>query len=188
MRVLIERRQPKAKAPPLSLNSIRSLQIPPKKQTNDSGRNTDSARPPYGDGERRRYDLVAPLLSPWRERGQSRFGRVGHGSSCWLSCVCVCVCVFFFFFWPVRYLSGRKSIQPKLKWPIFPPSFQKICAQRQPISMRVQNLHNLVIMDPCLLVGEMRVLIDLSGRKKCTKILLGRVPSYFFFRSYRDFY
>ncbi len=54
--------------------------------------------------------------------------------------------------------------------------------------MRVQNLHNLVIMNPCLLVGEMRVLIHLSGRKKCTKILLGRVPSYSFFRSYRDFY
>jgi hypothetical protein len=26
------------------------------------------------------------------------------------------------------------------------------------------------------LVGEMLVLIDLSGHKKCTKILLGRVP------------
>jgi hypothetical protein len=73
-------------------------------------------------------------------------------------CVCVCVCFFFFF---------ASSI--------FAPSFHKICAQRQPISMLVRNLHNLVMSDPCLLVGEMRVLIDLSGRKKCTKILLGRV-------------
>ena len=115
-----------------------------------------------------------------RREGEAAF--VGWGSAhlvgCCVMCLCVCVC---FFFGPVSYLSGRKSIQPKLKWPIFAPSFQKICAQRQPISMRVQNLHNLVIMDPCLLVGEMRVLIDLSGRKKCTKILLGRVPSYFFF-------
>ena len=139
--------------------------------------------------------MVAPRCSTHgRREGEAAF--VGWGSAhlvgcrvmCLCVCVCVCVCVcFFFFFGPVRYLSGRKSIQPKLKWPIFPPSFQKICAQRQPISMRVQNLHNLVIMDPCLLVGEMRVLIDLSGRKKCTKILLGRVPSYFFFRSYRGF-
>jgi hypothetical protein len=96
-------------------------------------------------------------------------------------CLCVCVCVcFFFFFLPVRYLSGRKPIQPKLKWPIFAPTFQKICAQRQPISMQVQNLHNLLMCAPCLLIGQMLVLIGLSGRKKCTKILLGRVPSYFF--------
>ena len=119
--------------------------------------------------------------SPHGER-EGKAALVGWDTAHLVGCrVFVCVCVWVFFFWPVRYLSGRKSIQPKLKWPIFPPSFQKICAQRQPISMRVQNLHNLVIMDPCLLVGEMRVLIDLSGRKKCTKILLGRVPSYFFF-------
>ena len=143
---------------PLSLFSDLVTSPPQKKQTNDSERDPDSSPPPHGVGERRRHDLVAPLPSPWRERGQSRFGRVGRGSSCWLSCVCVCVCVrvcVFFFFLPVRYLSGRKPIQPKLKWPIFAPIFHKIGAQRQPISMLVQNLHNLVIMDPCLLVGEM---------------------------------
>ena len=133
--------------------------------------------------------MVAPLLYPWKERGRSRFRRMGLGSSCFgCRVMCLCVCVCFFFFWPVSYLSGRKSIQPKLKWPIFAPSFQKICTQRQPISRRVTNPHYLVMCNPCLLVGEMLVLIGLSGRKKCTKILLGRVPSNFFFLSYRDFY
>jgi hypothetical protein len=150
-------------------------------QTNDSERGPNSSPPSHGVGEWRRHDLVAPLLYPWKERGRSRFRRVGLGSSCWLSCdvlvcvcVCVCVCVFF---WPVSYLSGRKSIQPKLKWPIFASSFQKICAQRQPISMLGAHRHNLLMCAPCLLIGQMLVLIGLSGRKKCTKILLGRVPS-----------
>ncbi len=38
--------------------------------------------------------LVAPLLYPWSERGQSPW-RVGwHGSSCWLLCLCVLYFVF----------------------------------------------------------------------------------------------
>ena len=112
--------------------------------------------------------------------GEAAFVGGGSAHLCgWLLCVCVCVCVcVFFFFWPLSYLSGRES---KLKWPIFASSFPKICAQRQPISMLGPHRHSLVMWAPCLLVGEMQVLINLSGRKKCTKILLGRVPSYFFF-------
>ncbi len=163
--------------PPSLYFLIRSLQPPPKKQTNDSKRDRDSSLPPHGVGEWRRHDLVAPLLYPWRERGWSCFRRVGLGSSWWLSFdVLVCVCIFF---WPLSYLTGRES---KLKWPIFASSFHKICAQRQPISMLGAHHHNLLMCALCFLVGEMLVLINLSGRKKCTKILLGgRVLSYFFF-------
>ena len=84
--------------PPSLYFLIRSLQPPPKKQTNDSKRDRDSSPPPYGVGEWRRHDLVAPLLYPWRERGRSRFRRVGLGSSLWLVvvCVCLCGCVCFF--------------------------------------------------------------------------------------------
>ena len=120
--------------------------------------------------------MIRGHISPAHDEREGKAALVGWDTAHLVGCR-VCVCVFFFGGGPVSYLSGRKSIQPKLKWPIFAPSFQKICAQRQPISMRVQNLHNLMIMDPCLLVGEMLVLIGLSGRKKCTKILLGRVPS-----------
>jgi hypothetical protein len=42
---------------------------PPSKRTNDSKRNPDSSRPPYGVGERRHHDLLVPLLYPWRVRG-----------------------------------------------------------------------------------------------------------------------
>ena len=132
--------------------------------------------------------MIRGLIPPAHGEREGKAAFVGWDAAhlCgWLSCVCVCVCVFF---GPVSYLSGRKSIQPKLKWPIFASSLQKICAQRQPISMLGAHRHNLLMCAPCLLVGEMLVLIGLSGRKKCTKILLGRVPSYFFFLSYRDFY
>jgi hypothetical protein len=153
---------------------IRSLQPPPKKQTSDSECDRDSLcrlRMVLASGGA----MIRGLIPPAHGEREGKAALVGwdaaHLSSLVVGC-CVCVCFFF-----VSYLSGRES---KLSWPIFAPSFHKICAQRQPISMLVQNLHNLVIMDPCLLVGEMHVLIDLSGRKKCTKILLGRVPSYFF--------
>ncbi len=87
--ILIKRHPPKAKAPPLSLLFDASYFASPSKQTNNSKRKPDSSRPAHGVGERRRHDLVAPLLHPWRERGQSRW-RVGwHGSSCWLLCLCV---------------------------------------------------------------------------------------------------
>jgi hypothetical protein len=90
---LIKRRSPKAKAPPLSLLFDASYFASSSKQTNDSEHNPDSLRPAHGVGEQRRHDLVAPLLYPWREMGQSCW-RVGwHGSSCWLLCLCVlCLC------------------------------------------------------------------------------------------------
>ncbi len=187
MRVFIKRRPPKAKAPPLSLNSIRSLQPPPKSKPTTASATTIARR--------LRMVLGSGGAMIWWRHCSPHGGRegkaalVGWDTAHLVGCpVCVCVCVFFFFFGPVSYLSGRKSIQPKLKWPIFAASFQKICAQRQPISMLGAHRHSLMMCAPFLLVGEMLVLIDLSGRKKCTKILLGRVPSYFFFRSYRDFY
>jgi hypothetical protein len=93
--ILIERRPPKAKAPPLSLLFNASYFASPSKQTNDSERNPDGLQPAHGIEERRRHDLEAPLLYPWRERGQSHW-RVGwHSSSCWLLCLCVLCFVFF---------------------------------------------------------------------------------------------
>jgi hypothetical protein len=92
--ILIKRRPPKAKSPPLPLLFDASYFASPSKQTNDIECNPDSSRPAHGVGEQRRRDLVAPLLYPWRERGQSRW-RVGwHGSSCWLLCLCVLCFVF----------------------------------------------------------------------------------------------
>jgi hypothetical protein len=92
--ILIKRRPPKAKAPPLSLLFDASYFTTPSEQTNNSKSNPDSLRPLHGIGERRYHDLVAPLLYPWRERGQSHW-RVGwHGSSCWLLCLCVLCFVF----------------------------------------------------------------------------------------------
>ncbi len=93
--ILIKRQPPKAKAPPLSLLFDASYFASPSKQTNNSKRNPDVLRPAHGVGDRRRHDLVAPLLYPWRERGQ-RHWRVGwHSSSCWLLCLCVLCFVFF---------------------------------------------------------------------------------------------
>ncbi len=92
--ILIKRRPPKAKAPPLSLLFDASYFVSPSEQINDSERNPDSSRPVHGIGEWRRHDLLAPLLYPWRERGQSHW-RVGwQGSSCWLLCLCVLCFVF----------------------------------------------------------------------------------------------
>jgi hypothetical protein len=65
------------------------------------------------------HDLVAPLLYPSRERGQSRW-RVGwHGSSCWLLCLCV---LCFVFCAPtndqttVPFFSGRIFFQLCINW------------------------------------------------------------------------
>ncbi len=92
--ILIKWRPPKAKAPPLSLLFNTSYFASPSKQTNDSEHNPDGLWPAHGIGEQRCHDLVAPLLYPWRDRGQSRW-RVGwHGSSCWLLCLCVLCFVF----------------------------------------------------------------------------------------------
>jgi hypothetical protein len=92
--ILIKRRPPKAKAPPLSLLFDASYFASLSEQTNDSERNPDSSRPVHGVGERQHHDLVVLLLYPWRERGQSHW-RVGwHGPSCWLLCLCVLCFVF----------------------------------------------------------------------------------------------
>jgi hypothetical protein len=100
--ILIKRRPPKAKAPPLSLLFDASYFASPSKQTNNSERNPDGLWPAHGIGVRWHHDLVAPLLYPWRERGQSHW-RVGwHGSSWWLLCLCVLCFVF---------CAASKSIQ-----------------------------------------------------------------------------
>ncbi len=50
----------------------------------------------HGVGERRRHDLVAPLLHPWRERREQSCWRVGwHSSSCWLLCLWCVLCFVF---------------------------------------------------------------------------------------------
>jgi hypothetical protein len=96
--ILIKRQPPKAKASPLFLLFDASYFTSPSKQTNNSERNPYGSWPAHGVGEWRHHDLVAPLLYPWRERGQSRW-RIGwHGSSCWLLC-CVC-CVLCFVLQP----------------------------------------------------------------------------------------
>ncbi len=92
--ILIKWRPPKAKAPSLSLLFDASYFASASEQTNDSERNPDGSQPAHGVEERWRHDLVAPLLYPWKERGQSHW-RVGwHGSSCWLLCLCVLCFVF----------------------------------------------------------------------------------------------
>ncbi len=91
--MLIKRRPPKAKAPPLYLLFHASYSASPSEQTNDSERNPDGSRPAHGIGEQRHHDLVAPLLYPWRERGQRQLRVRWHGSSCWLlNCVCCVLC------------------------------------------------------------------------------------------------
>ncbi len=94
--ILIKWRPPKAKAPPLSLLFDASYHFAsPSKQTNNSECNPDRSQPAHGVGEQRRHDLVAPLLHPWRERGQSCW-RVGwHGTSCWLLCLWCVLCFVF---------------------------------------------------------------------------------------------
>jgi hypothetical protein len=75
-------------------STVASYFASPSEKTNNSERNSDGLQPAHGIGEWWRHDLVAPLLYPWRERGQSRW-RVGwHGSSFWLLCLCV-LCVVF---------------------------------------------------------------------------------------------
>ncbi len=117
--ILIKRQPPKAKAPPLSLLFNASYFASPSEQTNDSERNPNGLRPAHGIGERRRHDLVVPLLYPWRDRGQSCWGVGWHGSSCWLLCLCVLCFVFcaaskrnrcswvspFLIFWKMKIMS-----------------------------------------------------------------------------------
>jgi hypothetical protein len=166
----------KAKVPPSLYFSI-EVTNPPKTSKLTTASATPIAR-------RLRMVLGSSCAMIWwrhcsthgEREGKAAFVGLGaaHLVSCRVMCVCVCVFFFFFFFWPLSYLSGKAEMAN------FWASFHKICAQRQPISRRVTNPHYLVMCNPCLLVDEMQVLIDLSGRKKCTKILLGRVPSYFF--------
>ncbi len=91
---LIRRWPPKAKAPPPSLLFDASYFASPSKQTNNSEHNPDGSQPAHGVGEWRHHDLVAPLLYPWRERGQSRWRLGWHGSYCWLLCLRVLCFVF----------------------------------------------------------------------------------------------
>ncbi len=87
--ILIKWRPPKAKAPPLSLLFDASYFASPSKQTNNSERNPNGLQPAHGIGERRRHDLVAPLLYPRREKRQSCWRVEWHSKSCWLLCLCV---------------------------------------------------------------------------------------------------
>jgi hypothetical protein len=99
------------------------LILPPKASKPTTERATPTAcGPAHGVGERRRHDLVVPLLYPWRKRGQSRW-RVGwHGSSCWLLCLCVLCFVFvlqpmtrrLYLFW-----GGRNFFQFCNNWCLY---------------------------------------------------------------------
>ncbi len=140
--ILIKWWPPKAKASPLSLLFDASYFASPSKQTNDSERNPDSLRPAHGVGERRRHDLVVPLLYPLGERGQSRW-RVGwHGSSCWLLCLCVLCFAFcaptndqttvpFFFrvliFSSFVIIGVRILTRQTVIWDLFQPSARQLC-------------------------------------------------------------
>ncbi len=107
----IKRRPSKAKGPPISL-FFSSINIPPQTtgnrppQTFRPGLASSPTHPlAHGVGERRRHDLVAPLLYPWRERGQSRWrveGGTAHLVGC---CVCVC-CVLCFVLQPTTRRLG----------------------------------------------------------------------------------
>ncbi len=139
--LLIKQRPPKAKAPPLSLLFDASYFASPSKQTNNSECNRDSLRPAHGVGEWRRHDLVAPLLYPWRERGQSCWREGWHGSSCWLLCLCVLCFVFFAptddqmtvpFFRVVIFSSFviigvRILTQQMVIWDLFQPLAGRLC-------------------------------------------------------------
>ncbi len=117
--ILIKQRPPKAKTPPLSLLFAASYVASPSKQTNDSKRNLDGSRPAHGVGERQRHDLVAPLLHPWREMGQSRW-RVG-GMACLVGCCVYDVCCVLCFALQLMTLHGGQddSILSTIqaKWP-----------------------------------------------------------------------
>ena len=64
----------KAQASPIPLFFDPSLFAPPNEQTNDSERKPGGSRPAHGVGERRRHDLMAPLLYPWRKRAKAAGG------------------------------------------------------------------------------------------------------------------
>jgi len=72
--ITIKQRPSNAKAPPSLYLFNASHFSPPNERTNDSKRKLNGSQPVYGGGERRRDDLVAPLLYPPKVRGQSRWG------------------------------------------------------------------------------------------------------------------
>ncbi len=139
--MLIKRRPPKAKAPPLSLLFDASYFASQSEQTNDSKRNPDSLWPAHGVGERRRHDLVVPLLYPWRDRGKIHCKVGWHGSSCWLLCLCVLGYVFcaptgdqttvsFFFkvviFSSFLIIGVRILTRQTVIWALFQPSARRL--------------------------------------------------------------
>ena len=72
--LLTKRRPPKAKTLPPSLFFDGLHCNAPNEQTSDSEHKPDSSRPAHGVGKRRRHDLMAPLLYPWRERAKATGG------------------------------------------------------------------------------------------------------------------
>jgi hypothetical protein len=67
--------------------------------------------------------MIWGLIPPAHGEREGKAALVG-GDTAHLVAGC-CVCVLGVFFALLSYLSGRES---KLKWPIFAPSFHKICA------------------------------------------------------------
>ncbi len=117
--ILIKRQPPKANAPPLSLLFDASYFASPSKQTNDSKCNPNSLQPAHGIGEQQHHDLVAPLLHPWKERGQSRW-RVGWPTYLVSCCVWLCVLCFVFCAASKKLHTTRKIMTGKkgtVVWP-----------------------------------------------------------------------
>ena len=114
---MIKRRPPKAKATPPSLCFDGLRCDAPNVQTNDSERKPDGSRPANGVGERRRHDLEAPLIKPWRERAKAA-GGIGWDR---LMLVVVCCVVVFVGCAHVLFTHFVElSTQPMLN---FAPSF-----------------------------------------------------------------
>jgi hypothetical protein len=68
--VFIERRPPKANAPPISLFFDVASKFIPNKETSHRVRKPSNRRLQRTHGETRRQDLGAPLPYPWREKAK----------------------------------------------------------------------------------------------------------------------
>jgi hypothetical protein len=86
----------------------------PNKGTNDSECKPDGSRPAHGVGERRRHELMAPLLYPWREsEGKADESRV---AAAWVGCCvvvflcCVLCCVSYVLF--THFVTTPGDISP----------------------------------------------------------------------------
>ena len=75
--------------PPTRRSIFRSLSFRPPQRSNRQHRpNPDGSRPAHGVGERRRHDLMAPLIYPRRENKKPMSGRSSSWLLCWFTLFC----------------------------------------------------------------------------------------------------